>query len=215
LIQELGSNPSGLDLLFTFAMAAIAAPLVEELLFRGVLQPWFLVRRWGGHLAVGLAYVMAVLLRANQLREAVDRLWQDRTSEAWLALGYQLTPMYFVVLAAVGYLYVWLRFRNDSSPSRAWPAIYGTALLFAMMHSGAWPQPVGLFVLAIGLGLAAYRTQSLVPSMVMHGLFNSVAFVLLLLHSAQTEAPEKGSDETSLVRLEAPTSISTAVPGSW
>jgi membrane protease YdiL (CAAX protease family) len=215
LIQELGQNPGGLGLLFTFGMAAIAAPLVEELLFRGVLQPWLLTRRWGGHLAAGLAFLMGFLLRSQHLREAWITLWDERTSAAWLALAYQLTPTYFVVLAATGYLYVWLRFRKDSSPRRAWPTIYATALLFAMMHCNAWPQPVGLFVLAIGLGLAAYRTQSLVPCVVMHGLFNSVAFVLLLVHSAQTEAPEKGSDETSAVRLEPLTSISTAVPGSW
>jgi membrane protease YdiL (CAAX protease family) len=60
-------------------------------------------------------------------------------------------------------------------------ALFGTALLFAMRHANVWPTPIPLFVLALGLGYIAYRTRSLVPSILWHSLFNAVNFVPLLL----------------------------------
>jgi len=68
--------------------------------------------------------------------------------------------------------------RNPLRPDS--PAIFGTALLFGSVHAGVWPTPVPLFVLGLALGVLAARTGSLVGSMVLHGLFNSVTCVLLL-----------------------------------
>lgn len=39
--------------------AVVAAPVSEEVLFRGILQPWFSRRRWGGATALGLAFLLA------------------------------------------------------------------------------------------------------------------------------------------------------------
>jgi membrane protease YdiL (CAAX protease family) len=55
-------------------------------------------------------------------------------------------------------------------------AIVGTAALFANFHANVWPTPVALFVLALGLGWLAYRTQGVVAPTIMHILFNTVAF---------------------------------------
>ena len=55
-----------------------------------------------------------------------------------------------------------------------------TALLFACVH-GAWPSPVPLFFLALGLGLLAEKTDSLVGPMTAHCLFNGVACVQMFL----------------------------------
>jgi membrane protease YdiL (CAAX protease family) len=63
------------------------------------------------------------------------------------------------------------------------PAIFGTSLLFACIHTSVWPTPVPLFVLALGLGVLAQRTQSLVGPIVLHGLFNGISCVLLLWRS--------------------------------
>lgn len=59
-------------------------------------------------------------------------------------------------------------------------AIVGSATLFALMHE-AWPSAVALVPLGLVLGWLAYRTQSLVPGIILHALFNAVAFGVLFL----------------------------------
>jgi membrane protease YdiL (CAAX protease family) len=61
------------------------------------------------------------------------------------------------------------------------PAVFGTALLFASIHSAVWPTPVPLFVLGLALGVLASRTGSLVGPIVLHALFNAVTCVTLLV----------------------------------
>jgi membrane protease YdiL (CAAX protease family) len=56
-------------------------------------------------------------------------------------------------------------------------------VLFAAVHSRVWPTPIALFVLGLALGWLAYRTQSLISSIVLHSLFNSVTCVLLILNA--------------------------------
>ena len=59
-------------------------------------------------------------------------------------------------------------------------AIYATSLLFAAAHSFAWPTPISLFVLALGLGFLVFRTQSIIGSITLHALFNSISVLVLL-----------------------------------
>jgi membrane protease YdiL (CAAX protease family) len=54
-------------------------------------------------------------------------------------------------------------------------------VLFAAFHSGVWPSPVPLLLLALGLGYLAYRAQSLAAPMLIHALFNGFNCVLILL----------------------------------
>jgi len=57
---------------------------------------------------------------------------------------------------------------------RPWLAILTTSTVFALMHAGAVPWhalPV-LFLLGIGFGVARHRTGTVVPSIVMHAVFN-------------------------------------------
>ena len=73
-------------------------------------------------------------------------------------------------------------------PSAAWIAIVITAAIFAAMHalpgekSKAGPVPwiavPGLFVLAVGMGLAYERTKRLAVPIVMHGMFNLANLVM-------------------------------------
>jgi membrane protease YdiL (CAAX protease family) len=61
-------------------------------------------------------------------------------------------------------------------------SIFGSAMFFALAH-GTWPTPLALFFLGLALGWLAFRTQSLVPSMIVHGLFNLVSFLALVILS--------------------------------
>jgi membrane protease YdiL (CAAX protease family) len=102
--------------------------------------------------------------------EVLDRPWLEK-----------LEPTLFVLFAFLGYLGLPLLARWGLRDVDAARAIYATALFFGTLHSFAWPSPVPLFVLALGLGWLAFRTQNLVAPVVAHGLFNAVACVELFL----------------------------------
>jgi membrane protease YdiL (CAAX protease family) len=170
--------------------AVVAAPVVEELLFRGLVQPWLARRPWGGVVGLAAALLMPLTLQ-----------------------GFRITTVVFVLLLVPPFLLVW---RQGRSPVAG--AVFGTSLFWAMMHANVWPTPVPLFVLGLVLGFLAYRTQSLVAPLVLHALFNGVGCLILLnSHVAPppVPVPEKGSAATTAARRPAAASTSTAVPGSW
>jgi membrane protease YdiL (CAAX protease family) len=70
-------------------------------------------------------------------------------------------------------------------------AIALSALIFAALHSDAWPAPLPLFVLALFLGYLAHHTNSLVGPITMHAAFNSVSMIMLAIgvHMRDNAAP--------------------------
>lgn len=162
--------PAEWIMLFFAAMAA--APLVEELTFRGVLQPWLAARRWGGHAAMLGSLVLAVAQRWQR--------WQAAWPQGILPLMEAAAPALFVLALLPPFLLVWWFSRTPLAP-----AIFGTSLLFACIHS-AWPTPIPLFVLALGLGVLAQQTRSLVGPIVLHSLFNGVSCIQLLVETVKS-----------------------------
>lgn len=71
------------------------------------------------------------------------------------------------------------RRRQDWAQQNAWLAVFGSAVMFAVCHSGVWPAPDPLLLLAVVLGGLALRTQSLVGPITLHALFNLVSFIVL------------------------------------
>lgn len=145
--------------------AVVLAPLWEELLFRGVVQPWAMARQpWGGPAALGAALFMTLASRADQLRDAIEK------GAGW---GVELMPL--VALAATVPVYLLV---NRRSPEAA--GLFATAVLFAWVHARVWPTPIPLLWLALGFGWLRWKTASLVGCMVMHAAFNAVAVLTLL-----------------------------------
>jgi membrane protease YdiL (CAAX protease family) len=183
--------------------AVVVAPILEELLFRGLLQRWLLRRTWGGNAAMIGAGVMAMLTQLNRLTEAIAHSDVPAYYRA-------LSPLLFVLLMTAPFLLL-----RRVSRYRITSTLYAVALLFAAAHSFAWPQPVPLFALGVGLGYIAYRTQNLIGSMVMHALFNAIACAFLLgAHYVKPEPETKGTDATTAVWV-SPAAASNRVPGSW
>ncbi len=151
-----------------FFTAMIAAPLHEELTFRGVLQPWLAARRWGGHAAMLGALLLALSTRSERLLAA----WPESIYSVIEAAA----PILFVLALLPLYLAVWVTSRTPLDP-----ALFGTSLLFAYVHVSVWPTPIPLFVLSLGLGELACRTRSLVGPIVLHSLFNGISCVQLLV----------------------------------
>jgi len=143
-----------------FAMSVcLFTPWFEEFIFRGLLLPWVLRAGYRPWLLVGWSLLFAGMTFGN---------WDDPHfgAVAFIAFG----------AVALGLC----QLIPKSKPKRTILGIVSTSLLFAAVHSSVWPSPIPLFILALGLGYLTARTGSIVPAVVVHGLFNGVSFVLLL-----------------------------------
>lgn len=164
--------------------SVVAAPIREELLFRGILQPWLCRHPNGGVLGFGWALVAGVLFRAPAVTgSGIAR---------FVALA---APAVLVgVVAPVAWRLADLVGRPTPPPQLRWLAplgdperrrqavlgLFGSAALFANVHSAVWPTPIPLFALGLGLGWLALRTQRVLAPMVAHALFNAVACLDML-----------------------------------
>ena len=183
IVQKIQTEPtaSGLIVLL-FVQAVLAAPVREEIFFRGIMQPFFAERPWGGDLAIWLAATIGFLAHyPNPIR------WSDPGDIVSAA-----SPILLVLAVLPFYrridswnLSAGLPIRDPPTRRRAARAIVGTALLFANFHANVWPTPIPLFVLALGLGWLAYRTQSVVAPIAMHMLFNAIVLVALRVRAAR------------------------------
>ena len=115
-----------------------------------------------------LALLMALAMRRSEIEAALPR-------GPW-AVAAECVPALFVLALVPVFLLVRWRSRTPVGP-----AIFGTAVLFAAFHSGVWPSPVPLLVLALGLGYLAYHAQSLVAPILIHALFNGFNCLLIVL----------------------------------
>jgi membrane protease YdiL (CAAX protease family) len=160
------SGPTPVEWALLVFSGVVAAPVLEELVFRGLLQRYFAAHAWGGHAALALAFAVALLYSWGQIRAATS-LPALLTAAAPALFILALVPVYLLVVSR--------------SPTAVGPALFGTSALFGAIHSNVWPSPVALFALALGLGWLAWRTRSLAGPMLLHGLFNGIACVRLLL----------------------------------
>ena len=153
------------DSLATWAVlvpaVVVILPMVEELFFRGVVQ------RLMVHLpSIADAVLVATLISFIALSVA-EVAYLDQPADWWWA----------VLLVGSGGGYV--LFEKLTRPWLDTPgvarSIYAASLLFACVHGHDWPNPIPLFFLSLGLGFVAYRTQSLVAPIVVHGLFNAMS----------------------------------------
>jgi hypothetical protein len=107
----------------------------------------------------------------------------------------------------------------DAERGRTWReananlAVFGSAMLFASLHSEAWPAPIALFPLALVLGFLAKWTQNLIGPITLHATFNLVAFITLY-GSTHYDLIAKGNVETTALRPSVLGSITTSVPAS-
>jgi membrane protease YdiL (CAAX protease family) len=160
---------------FSLGIAALAivstmilAPIIEELLFRGIMQRW-LTRLLGdsqkrpsrspdaavsvNSVAVGPSDDSELTLPSRTLGDLPD---SELLSDEWQ--------------------------RGDSPVITALPILL-TTLFFATMHLAQWPAPIAIFLLSMALGTLYAKTGSLLAVVAMHGTFNGFSTLLLLLEA--------------------------------
>ena len=177
-----------------FAVQAIVfAPVLEEMVFRGVLLSWLMKKEspenrpdepfaLAPSLRGGVVFLVAFAIAVEDHRKdwfaavgAGDaKAVAVHTIPAAFVLA--LVPLYFV-LPKLRRLRRHLRIRSP----RHVQGIVASSALFAAFHSAVWPSPVPLVVLALAIGYLYARTRSVVGPIVVHGMFNAVSVVYLWL----------------------------------
>lgn len=164
------ADGSTLDRALFVGQAVLAAPVVEEFLFRGVLLGWLV----GGRSFLG----------PSDRGAAGRKVWWVLVVGGLVAAANGRGtggPLNGPLLFAVGLTIVWVLLRQlVRRKRRTLGAVYASAALFAEVHSAVWPSPVPLFLLGLGLGWVALRTRSLRAPIVVHGLFNLVSVLYVL-----------------------------------
>ena len=144
--------------------AVVVAPVWEEFVYRGLIQPWVMRRgRTGGLIVLAITAALALY--------SITEAWSPSPSIRELVIV--LAPVW-ILLPLVG-VYHFLDRRNTE-----WGGLFATALLFAWVHVNVWPSPVPLLWLALGLGWLAWRGRSLAGAIVLHAVFNAIACAALL-----------------------------------
>jgi membrane protease YdiL (CAAX protease family) len=177
----------------------LIAPILEEWLFRGVLLPWLAQkrpvpppaaatipprRRTLVVLLAAVAIGVMLTLGTNLLNQpdVVRRAFSTNIHGA--TATYLIPALFFVALVPVDFILHrlrWVRRHLRIRSAQQLRAIWASAALFAAVHAVVWPSPVPLVVLAIGLGYLYLRTRSLVGPIVVHGMFNAVSALYLVL----------------------------------
>ncbi len=139
---------------------------------------------------VSVAFIVAAYFSETRRHTVEDLLRQSPTIENFVLWG--------VMVIVVAPVLEELLFRGILLPGlrrrlKPWPAMLVGSAIFSLLHVDAWPAPVPLFVLAIFLSYLWYRTNSLVPSIVLHAVFNG-ANLLPLIWMLKNGTPGDGPD---------------------
>jgi membrane protease YdiL (CAAX protease family) len=180
--------------------AMVLAPMIEELLFRAIVQRWLTglcsgVLRSLTWLCSGalrsLTWLCSGVLRSLTWLFSVRRDLAaspgelDRSepvSDDWRAREDPLQHLAELNLGSAAD-----RLPPSLTPMSSVTAIVLTSLLFATMHLPQWPAPIGIFLLALALGAVYQKTGSLISVITMHAVFNGFSTVGLLLMALERD----------------------------
>jgi membrane protease YdiL (CAAX protease family) len=170
LVQMLRDRMTGQLFAVGGFVAVIVAPVVEEFVFRVLLQGW--LERFDGKQtpvvpADGDALVNPPQATAASPVVTAEVVMEDADANPYLSPPPSPAPDE----------------PTDADFARLhapplWP-IFISALIFALLHAGNGPDPIPLFFLAVGLGYLYRQTHRITPSMTVHFLLNGVSMTIL------------------------------------
>jgi len=165
-----------------FISAAVVAPLFEELLFRvlqqGFLEKWFSFDYSLHEMFLGTQPPPVVAVPENSPSESNSQAEPIEHPEV-----VPLTPVNDLnpyaspaeLTAQVTAMERPSQHQRELKGVFAWLPICISSAIFALLHYSHGPDWVPLFFLAMGMGYLYQRTHRLLPSLVVHGLLNSLS----------------------------------------
>jgi len=160
IIKALKSNTDGEWLwMATICSAVLVAPIVEELLVRVILQGWF------ENIASG---------KMNEIEVLSGLHSRFRTEPVPAMPGIEQELKDLSNEKAKPATHHWY----EPTAAKAWPIVLSAAL-FSLMHVGNGPDPIPLFVLALGLGYVYHCTHRVLPCIIIHFLMNLLSLFWL------------------------------------
>lgn len=175
-----------------YVAAMIVAPVAEELLFRGVFQAW--LRRVFAYRPPRIERDVAQAPCPESLPAEVEILegWStdgDEISTEVDAIPSDLSNPYHAPEASLATPERPVPLPREPRSTRpAMMAVTSASFLFALLHFEQMPAPFAIFALSLALGFLYEWTGSLVPSVVVHALFNGFNTTLLMLALASAPA---------------------------
>lgn len=181
LIESVMENPNLSFFFITGLSAVVVAPVVEEFLFRVLLQGW--LERVASHRGE-----TSVLLLGGVEESSVDAILLEESNPDESLPNAPAEPADDNPYATPRSLELPVTGPQDEATAENvrprkppfWPILV-SALLFAGMHYSHGPDPIALFVLAIGLGYLYQRTHRILPCILVHFLLNACSMGMLWL----------------------------------
>jgi membrane protease YdiL (CAAX protease family) len=170
LLEEMKASATIVSYLLGVLTAAVVAPVVEEFLFRVLIQGWLQsipFRSLGASLMGATQTEQPVPVATNNYEEplAVTSLAPAEADEALTNNGLDQRPA-----DEAGF--------SQKTVPPWWPAI-ATGILFGLAHWGYGLSFLPLIVLGIFLGLLYRATQSIWPCIIVHCMLNSSSMLAL------------------------------------
>jgi membrane protease YdiL (CAAX protease family) len=163
LVNLLRERPDPLFLGISAFVAVIVAPLTEEYFFRVLFQGWLHRVNSNSEVLTSWFYVTP-----KQIQPEGRGLLSEPVQEHFLT-GERNSEV------------------SDVAALGIWP-IFASAIFFSLMHTSHGPDPIPLFLLAVGLGYLYRQTRRVLPCIVVHLLLNvcSLAALILAIQESST-----------------------------
>ncbi len=142
-------------------------------------------------LVAWLIGMLAFVLSMSALNEALQRPVPDFISKSFATAGH--LPFFFVAVGLCAPIAEEVFFRGflyrglAQSPLRAGGAILFTSLVFMLVHAGQydWFDLTQVGLVGLVLGIARWRSDSLLPPLAMHSLLNLTSLTLYTFEAAR------------------------------
>ncbi|WP_165220325.1 CPBP family intramembrane glutamic endopeptidase [Aquisphaera insulae] len=196
LMGELTVGSAALALVSTM----ILAPMVEEILFRGILQRWLIkVSTAGGPSS-------EIDARRDPMVDDADvpsqGPWELEEADApGLPAASDVPPIPGETLVEPADVSTPPAAAGPEDRVGIWMGIVLTSVVFASLHWLQWPAPIAIFLLSLALGVVYQKTGHLLTVIAMHGTFNGFSTMVMLLQALQPHgAPAlKGIPKTAFI----------------